>query len=38
MLNVNLDFDKIAGCAPEGRTLLKRCYTMNFSKMFFLDS
>ena len=38
MLNVNLNFGKIAGCAPEGRTLLKRCYTMNFSKMFFLDS
>ena len=36
--NVNFDFGKIAGCAPEGRTLLKRCYTMDFSKMFFQDS
>ena len=33
--NFNLVFGKVAGSAPDGDTLLKRYYTMNFSKMFF---
>ena len=35
--NVN-SLSKIAGCALGGCTLLKRCYTMNYFKMFFLES
>ena len=30
--NVNFGFGKIAECALEGRTLLKRCYTIDFLK------
>ena len=30
--NVNYGFGKSAGCALQGHTLLKRCYTLNFLK------
>ena len=36
--NVNYGFGKSAGCALQGHTLLKQCYTINFLKMLFQEN